>query len=100
MVAVDAVVVAPIVVDAVEDEVRIMLALPMQQRELCVPILAQMCLTMVKSLQQIKCAPHEKSLYSMLAPTMDKILTTNCRTRFGSFLLNLCTPTMSLQDIL
>jgi hypothetical protein len=42
MVAVDAVVVAPIAVDAVEDEVRIILDLPMQQRKVCVPILAQM----------------------------------------------------------
>jgi hypothetical protein len=91
-------VVAPIVVDAVEDEVEIILVLSMQQREVCVPILAQMCLPMVKSLQQTKCAPHGKILYSMVAPTMDKILTTNCRTRFGLFLLSLFTPTMSLQD--
>jgi hypothetical protein len=99
MVAVDAIVVAPIAVDAVEDEVIIILALPMQQREVYVPILAKMCLTMVKSLQQIKCVPHGKSLYSMLAPPMDKILTTNCRTGFGSFSPSLYTPTMSLQDI-
>jgi hypothetical protein len=99
MVAVDAVVVVPIAVEAVEDELRIILAPPMNQREVCVPILAQMCLTMVKSLQQIKCAPHGKSLYSMLAPTVDKTLTTNCRTRFGFFLLSMCTPIMSLQDI-
>jgi hypothetical protein len=59
-VTVDAVVVAPLAVDAVEGEVRIILALPMQQREVCVPILAQMCLTMVKSLLQIKCAPDGK----------------------------------------
>jgi hypothetical protein len=92
-------VVAPIAVDAVGDEVKIILALPMQQREVCVPILAHMCLTMVKSLQQTKCVPHRKSLYSMLAPPMDKILTTNCRTRRGSFSLSLCTPTMSSQEI-
>jgi hypothetical protein len=42
-----------------------------------------------QSLQQIKCAPHGKILYSMLAPTMDKTLTTNCRTRFGFFLMSL-----------
>jgi hypothetical protein len=62
---VEAVVVAPIAVDAVEDEVKIILYLPMQQREVCVPILAQMYLTMVKSLQQTKCVPHGKSLYSV-----------------------------------
>jgi hypothetical protein len=92
-------VVAPIGVDAVDDEVRIILALPMHEIEVCVQILAQMYLTMVKSLQQIKCVPHGKSLYSMLAPTMDKILTMNCRTRFGSFSPSLRTPTISLQDI-
>jgi hypothetical protein len=54
MVAVDKVVVVPIAVDAVDDGVRVIMALPMQQRELCVPILVHMCLTMVKSLQQIK----------------------------------------------
>jgi hypothetical protein len=102
-VAVDAVVVVPIVVDVVEDEVedevRITLVPPMQKREVCVPILAQMCLHMVKSLQQIKCAPHGKHLYSTLAPTMDKTLKTNCRTRFGWFLLSLCTQTMSVKDM-
>jgi hypothetical protein len=68
-----------VAVDAVEEEVIITLVPPMQHIEVCVPILAQMCLTMVKSLQQIKYAPHGKSLYSMLAPTMDKTLTMNCR---------------------
>jgi hypothetical protein len=79
---VDAVMVVPIAVDTVEDEVRITLVLTMQQKEVCVPIFTQISLTMVKSLQQIKCAPRGKRLYSMLAPTMDKTLTTNCRTRF------------------
>jgi hypothetical protein len=32
------------------------------EREVCVPILSQMCLTMVKSLQQIKCIHHGKKL--------------------------------------
>jgi hypothetical protein len=59
---VDAVVVAPIAVDAVEDEVRIILDLPMQQREVCVPILVHICFTMVKILQQIKCVPHGEKL--------------------------------------
>jgi hypothetical protein len=85
MFAVDAVVVAHVAVDEVEEEARIIMARPMQQREVCVPILAQMCLTTVRSLQQIKCAPHGKSLCNMLEPTMDNTLTMNCRTKLMLF---------------
>jgi hypothetical protein len=83
MVAVGAIVVAPLAVDAVKDEVRLILALPMQQREVCVPISAHMCLTMVKSLQQIKYVPNGKSLCSMLAPTMDKTLKKTAKQGLG-----------------
>jgi hypothetical protein len=51
-VAVDAVEVA--MQDEVKDEDRITLARPMQQEKVFVPILAPMCLTAVRSLQQIK----------------------------------------------
>jgi hypothetical protein len=50
MVAEAAVVV--VVEDAVEDEARITLAQQMQQIEVFVPILAPLCLTKVRSLQQ------------------------------------------------
>jgi hypothetical protein len=39
--------------DADADEARTIMARPVQQRKVCVPISAPMCLTMVKSLQQI-----------------------------------------------
>jgi hypothetical protein len=94
-VALDAVVVVPIAVDAVEEQFRIIMARPMQQRDVCVPILAKMCLTTAKSLQQIKCAPYGKSLCIILASTMEKTLKTNFRTRFVLFSLSLCTPMMS-----
>jgi hypothetical protein len=97
MVTVEAVVVAPVILDAVEDEARIILDRPMQQGDVCVPTLAQMFLTAVRSLQQIKCA--RKSLCNMVAPTMEKTLTTNCRTRFLLFSSILCTPMMSWRDI-
>jgi hypothetical protein len=42
---------AHIVEDAVEDETRMIMARPMQQIEVFVPISAQMCLTTVRSLQ-------------------------------------------------
>jgi hypothetical protein len=84
-----------VAVDAVEDDTIISLDRLMHKREVFVPILAQMCLTMVRSLQQIKCAPHGKSLCNMLAPTMDKTLTTNCRKRLLLISSSLCTPMMS-----
>jgi hypothetical protein len=40
-------------VDADADEARTILARTIQQRKVCVPILAPMFLTMVKSLQEI-----------------------------------------------
>jgi hypothetical protein len=40
-------------VDADADEARTMLARPIQQRKVCVPISAPLFLTMVKILQQI-----------------------------------------------
>jgi hypothetical protein len=51
MVAVDAVMADAVDVD--EDEARNILARPIRQRKVCVAILAPMCLTMAKSLQQI-----------------------------------------------
>jgi hypothetical protein len=89
MVAVDAVEVT--VVDAVEDEARSTLARPMQQGKFFVPILAPMCLTTVRSMQQIKCALHGKSWHSMSEPTMGKTSATNFRTRSLSFSSSLCT---------
>jgi hypothetical protein len=56
--------------DAVEDEARITLARSMQQEKVFVPILAPICLTTVRSLQQIKCVLHGKSWHSMSEPTM------------------------------
>jgi hypothetical protein len=52
MVAEAAVVV--VVEDAFKDEAIITLARPMQKREVFAPILAPMCLTMFRSLQQTK----------------------------------------------
>jgi hypothetical protein len=65
--------------EAVNDKARITLAWPMQQREVFAPILAPMCLTTVRSLQQTKCELHGKSLCSMLAPNMGKTLSMDCR---------------------
>jgi hypothetical protein len=59
MVAEDAAMV--VMEDAIEDEARTTLAWPMQQREVSAPILAPMCLTMVRILQQIKCALHGRN---------------------------------------
>jgi hypothetical protein len=42
-----------VAVDADADEARTILARPIKQRKVCVPISAPMFLTMVKSLQQI-----------------------------------------------
>jgi hypothetical protein len=74
---VDAVKVA--VEDGVEDEAIITLDRPMQQEKVFVPILAPMCLTTVRSLQQIKCELHGKSWHSMLEPTTGNTSVTNCR---------------------
>jgi hypothetical protein len=51
MVVVDAVMADA--VNAYADEARTILAWPIQQRKVCVEVLAPMCLTMAKSLQQI-----------------------------------------------
>jgi hypothetical protein len=91
-VAVDAVEVA--VEDAVEDEARITLARPMQQEKIFVPILAPMCLTTVRSLQQIKFVLDGKILHSMSEPTMGKTSVMNCRTRSLSFSSSLYTLMM------
>jgi hypothetical protein len=92
MVAVDAVEVA--VEDAVEDEAILTLDRLMHKGKVFVPILAPMCLTTVRSLQQIKCALHGKSWHSMSKPTMGKTSATNCRTRSLSFSSSLCTLMM------
>jgi hypothetical protein len=53
MVAVEAVMVDAVDADADADADRTILAKPIQQRKVCVPISVPMFLTMVKSLQQI-----------------------------------------------
>jgi hypothetical protein len=83
-----------VVEDGVADEARTTLAQLIQKRNEFAPILAPMCLTTVRSLQKIKCAPHGRTSCSMVKPTMGKTSAMNCRTILLLFSSSLCTLTM------
>jgi hypothetical protein len=67
--------------DAVEDEARTTLDPTIQRRRAFVPILEPFYLTMEINLQQIKCEPRGRILYSMPVPITDKTSAMKCKTR-------------------